>query len=71
MGVDITFPLLTGSKSQKAWREVLASSPNAEEAKHYETEALSALTVIADLWISSFLVSNFSVIHIKLLFTLH
>lgn len=44
---------------------------SAEEAKNYETAALSALTVMADLWISSVLVSDFSVIHIKLLFTLH
>lgn len=63
--------LLMRSKSQISWEGGAGWQSNAEEAKNYETAALSALTVIADLWISSVLVSDFSVIHIKLLFTLH
>lgn len=63
--------LLTRSEFQIAWEGGTGWQSNAEEAKSYETAALSALTVIADLWISSVLVSDFSVIHIKLLFTPH
>jgi len=60
--------LLTRSESPIAWEGGTGCQSDAEEAKNYETAALSALTVIADLWISSVLVSDFSVIHIKLLF---
>lgn len=63
--------LLTRIESQIAWEGGAGWQSYAEEAKNCETAALSALTVIADLWISSVLVSDFSVIHIKLLFTLH